>query len=75
MTLEVFQIGTLCMTARPDLDEEISNGNLSVNGRFLDLGTGPATQAVQVSRKGFSVTGFELSRSAVYRAMEVYANE
>jgi hypothetical protein len=22
----------------PDLDEEISNGNLSVNGRFLDLG-------------------------------------
>jgi len=63
------------MTARPDLDEEISNGNLSVNGRFLDLGTGPATQAVQVSRKGFSVTGFELSRSAVYRAMEVYANE
>ena len=59
----------------PDLDEEISNGNLSVNGRFLDLGTGPATQAVQVARKGFPVTGSDISKSAIYRAMEVYANE
>jgi ubiquinone/menaquinone biosynthesis C-methylase UbiE len=46
-----------------------------VNGRFLDLGTGPATQAVQLARKGFTVTGADISKSAIFRAMKVYANE
>jgi SAM-dependent methyltransferase len=59
----------------PDLNEEISNGKLSVKGRFLDLGTGPATQAVQVAKQGFTVTGSDISKSAIYRAMKVYANE
>ena len=58
-----------------DLGEEISNGNLSVTGRFLDLGTGPGTQAVQLARRGFTVIGSDISKSAIYRAKEVYASE
>ena len=58
-----------------DLNEEISNGKLSVKGRLIDLGTGPATQAVQVAKQGFTVTGSDISKSAIYRAMKVYANE
>ena len=32
-------------------------------------------KSVQLARKGFPVTGSDISKSAIYRAMEVYANE
>jgi ubiquinone/menaquinone biosynthesis C-methylase UbiE len=43
--------------------------------RFLDLGTGPATQAVQIARKGYLVTGSDISPAAIHRATEVYGAE
>jgi len=42
---------------------------------FLDLGTGLATQAVQIARKGYSVTGSDISQAAIRRAQEVYGKE
>ena len=56
-----------------DLKEEIELKNLH-NGKFLDLGTGPGTQAMQISNLGFDVTGSDLSNSAIERAKKLYPN-
>lgn len=39
-----------------DLEEELEKRKIT-KGRILDLGTGPATQAVQLSKKGLQVIG------------------
>jgi len=56
-----------------DLKEEIELKNLH-RGKFLDLGTGPGTQAMQISNLGFDVTGSDLSNSAIERAKKLYPN-
>ena len=56
-----------------DLKEEIELKNLH-SGKFLDLGTGPGTQAMQISNLGFDVTGSDLSNSAIERAKKMYPN-
>ena len=53
-----------------DLEEELEKRKIT-KGRILDLGTGPATQAVQLSKKGFQVIGSDVSESAINRAREV----
>jgi SAM-dependent methyltransferase len=58
-----------------DLEEEISKQKALHKGRFLDLGTGPATQAVQIARKGYLMTGSDISQAAIHRAKEVYGSE
>jgi SAM-dependent methyltransferase len=58
-----------------DLDREISKKMSLYKGKFLDLGTGPATQAVQIARKGYLVTGSDISPAAIYRTKEVYGSE
>ncbi|QDU40303.1 Glycine/sarcosine N-methyltransferase [Maioricimonas rarisocia] len=35
---------------------------------FLDLGTGPGTQAIELSRRGFDVIGADISRAAIEQA-------
>ena len=50
-----------------DLENEIISRNLS-KGRFLDLGTGPGTQANQLAKRGFDVTGTDLSENAIDKA-------
>ncbi|MFL6359808.1 MAG: class I SAM-dependent methyltransferase [Nitrososphaeraceae archaeon] len=57
-----------------DLEEELNRRKIS-SGKFLDLGTGPATQAVLLAKRGFNVIGSDLSESAVNRAGNVYANQ
>jgi SAM-dependent methyltransferase len=57
-----------------DLEEELNRRKIS-SGKFLDLGTGPATQAILLAKRGFTVIGSDLSESAVNRARNVYANE
>ena len=47
-----------------DLENQIISGNFS-KGRFLDLGTGPGTQAIQLSKRGFDVTATDLSENAI----------
>ena len=39
------------------------------------LGTGPATQAVWLAKRGFKVIGSDLSEAAINRARTIYANE
>jgi SAM-dependent methyltransferase len=61
-----------------DLEKELDERkiiNVGGNKKFLDLGTGPATQAVWLAKKGFKVIGSDLSEAAINRARNVYANE
>ena len=57
----------------PDLKNEITLRNISI-GKFLDLGTGPGTQAIQLSEIGFEVTGSDLSENAIEKAKKLSNN-
>jgi SAM-dependent methyltransferase len=50
-----------------DLEEYLHTMNIT-KGRFLDLGTGPATQAIELSKLGFQVTATDISENAITRA-------
>jgi SAM-dependent methyltransferase len=50
-----------------DLKEHLSTMNIA-KGRLLDLGTGPATQAIELSKLGFQVTATDISENAITRA-------
>ena len=54
-----------------DLEEELERRKIS-KGRILDLGTGPATQAIQLAKRGLEVTGSDASEAAITRARELY---
>ena len=53
-----------------DLEHQIKSKNLS-KGKFLDIGTGPGTQAIQLAKIGFEVTGTDLSKSAIEKAKKI----
>ena len=50
-----------------DLEKEIKSRNMS-SGKFLDIGTGPGTQAIQLSKLGFESTGADISKHAIEKA-------
>ena len=50
-----------------DLREHLSTMDIT-RGRILDLGTGPATQAIGLSKLGFQVTATDISENAITRA-------
>jgi SAM-dependent methyltransferase len=50
-----------------DLDAALNKRNI-LKGNFLDLGTGPGTQAIRLFERGFTVTGSDLSGSAIRQA-------
>lgn len=50
-----------------DLKEHLRTMNIT-KGRFLDLGTGPATQAIKLFKLGFQVTATDISENAIARA-------
>ena len=54
-----------------DLEEELERRKI-LKGRILDLGTGPATQAPQLTKRGLQVTESDVSEAAINRAREVY---
>jgi SAM-dependent methyltransferase len=54
-----------------DLEEELEKRKIS-KGRILDLGTGPATQAIQLAKRGFKVTGSDVSEAAIRGARELH---
>jgi cyclopropane fatty-acyl-phospholipid synthase-like methyltransferase len=56
-----------------DLEDQIKKRNLST-GRFLDLGTGPGTQAINLAKLGFDVTGTDLSKNAIKKAQKLDRN-
>jgi len=52
----------------PDLDPDLARALARLGlrkGRFLDIGTGPGTQAMALARLGFDVTATDLSKTAV----------
>ncbi len=52
-----------------DHDVEAAVGRLGIaGGRFLDLGTGPGTQAIAMASRGFHVTASDLSPTAIAKA-------
>ncbi len=50
-----------------DLERELDERKI-IEGEFLDLGTGPGTQAIRLSETGFTVTASDLSQSAIRKA-------
>ncbi len=57
----------------PDLEYQINSMNLT-KGKFLDLGTGPGTQAIQLDKLGFDATGSDISKSAIEKAQQLSSN-
>ncbi len=53
-----------------DLENELSARKIS-NGTFLDIGTGPGTQAAKLANLGFNVTATDLSKNAVIQAKKI----
>jgi 2-polyprenyl-3-methyl-5-hydroxy-6-metoxy-1,4-benzoquinol methylase len=58
-----------------DLEKELDERKIIKDGKFLDLGTGPATQAIWLAKRGFKVIGSDLSEAAINRARKIYASE
>ena len=56
-----------------DLEYQINSMNLT-KGKFLDLGTGPGTQAIQLDKLGFDATGSDISKSAIEKAQQLSSN-
>ena len=59
----------------PNLDDDLQNAldKLGLkSGTFLDIGTGPATQANKLEEKGFEVTGTDISKEAILLAKQAY---
>jgi len=57
-----------------DLDVDVKNEikqRKITRGRFLDLGTGPGTQAIHLAKMGFNVTGTDLSENAIQKARKL----
>ncbi len=58
-----------------DLQRELDERKIASGARFLDLGTGPATQAICLAKGGFTVIGSDISEAAIERARKIYASE
>jgi ubiquinone/menaquinone biosynthesis C-methylase UbiE len=56
-----------------DLEAELEKRKIN-QGKFLDLGTGPGTQAIKLYEKGFHVTASDISKTAIEKANELYNN-
>lgn len=54
----------------PDLKEALDKFEIK-DGSFLDLGTGPGTQAIELLKMGFDVTGIDISKNAILKARKL----
>jgi 2-polyprenyl-3-methyl-5-hydroxy-6-metoxy-1,4-benzoquinol methylase len=62
--------------ARLDRDVEKALAELRiVKGQVLDVGSGPGTQAIELARLGFNVTGIDVSEAAVEKARSRASDE
>ncbi len=52
----------------PDLEKAIINLKIG-KGSFLDIGTGPGSQAIELDRMGFEVTALDISETAIEKAV------
>jgi SAM-dependent methyltransferase len=58
----------------PDLELELDKMKIR-KGSFLDLGTGPGTQAIKLFERGFDVTASDLSSTSIHKASVRYKNK
>ncbi len=59
-----------------DTDFEVAlKAHLPHGGKVLDLGTGPATQAIALARRGYEVVASDVAPSAIAKAREAAARE
>jgi 2-polyprenyl-3-methyl-5-hydroxy-6-metoxy-1,4-benzoquinol methylase len=56
-----------CKELDPNLAAELKARGIT-QGTFLDIGTGPGTQAIALAQRGFTVTGTDLSAAAIQHA-------
>lgn len=62
----------------PELDSDLERAldKLAIDsGSFLDLGTGPGTQAIALAERGFRVTGTDISETAIRKATALIAEK
>ncbi|WP_458719537.1 class I SAM-dependent methyltransferase [Candidatus Nitrosocosmicus sp. R] len=57
-----------------DLELELDKMKIK-KGSFLDLGTGPGTQAIKLFERGFEVTASDPSHAAIHKASVRYNNK
>jgi 2-polyprenyl-3-methyl-5-hydroxy-6-metoxy-1,4-benzoquinol methylase len=53
-----------------ELEKELDERKLINDGKFLDVGTGPATQAIWLAKIGFKVTGSDSTEQEKYMLMK-----
>lgn len=68
--MPVEEMGWYYPALDPDLEDALKKLDLQ-SGTFLDLGTGPGTQAVELAKKGFLVTGTDISGDAIANASKL----
>ena len=55
-----------------ELDEDVKESIAGLDkGNFLDLGTGPGTQAIELQKLGFIATGSDISEEAIKKASQI----
>jgi 2-polyprenyl-3-methyl-5-hydroxy-6-metoxy-1,4-benzoquinol methylase len=62
----------------PDLDEDLDKALAELKitkGHFLDIGTGPATQAIALAKRGFKVTATDISETAIEKGRDRASHE
>lgn len=62
----------------PSLDTDFDRAlkaHLPTGGRVLDLGTGPATQAIALAKRGYDVVASDIAPSAIAKANEAAKKE
>ncbi len=57
----------------PDLENFLNEYQIK-EGTFLDIGTGAGNQAIELFRKGFTVVGTDVSKTAIAKAKNRFAN-
>jgi SAM-dependent methyltransferase len=62
------------MNLDPDLELELEKLKIK-KGSFLDLGTGPGTQAIKLFERGFDVTAPDLSPTSIHKASVRYGDK
>ena len=62
----------------PRLDEDIARGvaaHVPSGRRVLDLGTGPATQAIALAKRGYEMVAVDIAASAIEKAKHAAARQ
>jgi len=73
-TSEVSELPWYTPVLDADIDRALKE-HLPAGGRILDLGTGPATQAIALAKRGYDVVATDIAASAITKARHAAARE